>query len=761
MKAQCKYPGCIILVLVCLSSCSKFPGSMKNQLPGNGDNNPPIQGQDCSFIHKVLDPAPPGGLDCCTDICLLGDFNKDGYAEIVLGAEKAGSEEGLVLYTFPAYAPRVIGRGQFTTDGDVADMDGDEDLDFVISDYGKGIYWYENPYPQSEAEWTAHFIGMGYGHDVVAGDMDNDGDPDVVICDKKKLILFRNDLNDTWNNQVLLQRSGEGTVLADMDGDSDLDIAYGAGWLENQLTEAKWNWHLIDEDYTEITRLAVKDMNNDNRPDLLLCPSETKGSIIWLEAPLDRFAEWTIHLVDDSVEGVHSLLLHDLNDDGELDIIAAEMHTSPNKQVMVYFRNGPDSWKKIVLSNNGAHNMRAGDLDGDGDADIVGKNYSGRGRVLEAWFNTGKDTRNWEYMAIDQNRDKSQMGKMGLVFQDLNDDRYIDIVAGSFTYINPGITDTGWRKEILPGAKDGDLDVFFAPDVDGDADPDLVGFKKDKAVWLERVNGLWNSLEVASVPDYRTQGYLAAELYPGEGLKLLFTRGKGLYALSLPSASPEKGGWALETISTHTEEEGFAIGDVNGDSKPDIVTSDASGHNLIWLSNPGKSGQQWQSFIIGSSVEWMDRICLVDINGDGRQDVVCTEETQDWEYNANLYWFEAPAGDWQTNPWTSHIIVTLRSINSLDYGDVDGDGDIDLVLAEHTDQAGTYGAPNNLTLFLENRKNGGLWKIHVVERGPHSSHLGTRLVDVNNDGYPDLVSLAWQQYRFLHAWKNNTYRGVN
>jgi hypothetical protein len=37
--------------------------------------------------------------------------------------------------------------------------------------------------------------------------------------------------------------------------------------------------------------------------------------------------------------------------------------------------------------------MRAGDIDGDGDIDIVGKNYGGPGRVIEMWENQTSDTK--------------------------------------------------------------------------------------------------------------------------------------------------------------------------------------------------------------------------------------------------------------------------------------------------------------------------------------------------------------------------------
>jgi hypothetical protein len=155
--------------------------------------------------------------------------------------------------------------------------------------------------------------------------------------------------------------------------------------------------------------------------------------------------------------------------------------------------------------------------------------------------------------------------------------------------------------------------------------------------------------------------------------------------------------------------------------------------------------------LVDPSQAYLDRIALADLNGDGRLDIIATEERQDWKLAAHLYWFESPA-DPKTGEWKRHIIGRHRSLNSMDVADVDGDGAIDIVVAEHTDQKND-GAEDNLTLVYLNRDRGRKWIPHVVERGSHSSHLGARLVDLNNDGFPELVSIGWNQYEHVHLWK--------
>ncbi len=147
----------------------------------------------------------------------------------------------------------------------------------------------------------------------------------------------------------------------------------------------------------------------------------------------------------------------------------------------------------------------------------------------------------------------------------------------------------------------------------------------------------------------------------------------------------------------------------------------------------------------------MDRVALADLDGDGKLDFVNTVERQDGTLADSLYWFSAPA-DPKQEPWVKHVIARLRSLNSMSVADIDGDTSADIVVAEHTDLQKSGGAPDNLTLIYLNKDRGHNWMPEVVERGPHSSHLGARLVDLDNDGAKEIISIGWNQYRYIHLW---------
>jgi hypothetical protein len=433
----------------------------------------------------------------------------------------------------------------------------------------------------------------------------------------------------------------------------------------------------------------------------------------------------------------------DVDGDGDPDVLTGEMHIGDQR--VVVFENDGGSFDPHLVSDTGTHNARLADLDGDGQLDIVGKNFDGP-KVVEAWLTSARPAGpldRWTRVELDDDRDESSRGQayFGLAAGDLDGDGDTDLASGKYVYLNPGAdTATPWERVTLPV----DVDAMWILDVDGDGHNDVVAQRLPEIHWLVPSSDgrTYEDRVVAEglvEPDHGdSQGYRTAEI-DGEPA-LVFTTGAGIWYLTVPD-DPEQTPWPATQITRDpTTEDVLAVGDVDGDGCTDAVGS-VDRTRVGWYRNPCSGGADWSRYEIGSTDDFADRSDLADVNGDGRLDLVVTDENGD-PTGAGTFWFEAPA-DPTTGDWPRHTIAEQGSTNAMSVADVDEDGLPDVVTGEHK------GA---LRLVVwQNLDGGSEWVPHVVDRGVES-HLGARVVPLDADGTLGIVSIAWDSPEQMHLW---------
>ena len=325
----------------------------------------------------VIDPTMAG------DDKALADIDGDGYLDIIAGG-KRDQNEPLTWYRYPAWQKYVIAlpADEFTTEMDTGDMDNDGDIDLVVCDGPSGVNcrYYVNPRPLGDpavqAVWTARNIGSGdtWVHDLRVGDYNRDGHLDLIT----NRGLFTQNGNNTFSRS-----EPAGGCFGDLDSDGDLDIVAPGTWFENP----GWAAHGAPGGGGNEVKVRVADLNGDGRQDVILNSGDGTADLAWYSSPSPKTGPWTKHLIEADVSGGHSLDTGDIDGDGDLDLLSAVMFG----EVAVYFNNGSGAFAKQFLSFAGAHTAVLGDVDGDNDLDVMGCNYTGN-PPLRLWRNNKANT---------------------------------------------------------------------------------------------------------------------------------------------------------------------------------------------------------------------------------------------------------------------------------------------------------------------------------------------------------------------------------
>jgi hypothetical protein len=266
-----------------------------------------------------------------------------------------------------------------------------------------------------------------------------------------------------------------------------------------------------------------------------------------------------------------------------------------------------DRWELVILDAAPPHvgetaGNAAADIDGDGKTELV---VCGNGALL--WYRPSTGEKG--VVAL------GRFG-VGVALEDIDKDGRKEIVVGKLLLTPPKAPDKWilcwykstpdlreWTEYVLDDEPAGHPhDVLFA-DPDGDGAREMIA----NAMYCEK---------------------------------------PGLFAYRVP-ADPRKP-WARYTIQSGLSAEGTAAGDLNGDGKDELVSGP------YWFSPPKEgafSGNLWTTHHIAPGYREMCRAALIDVNGDGRLDVVLVED----EYpDGRLAWFENRIHVDPDAPWAEH-----------------------------------------------------------------------------------------------------------
>ncbi len=607
----------------------------------------------------------------------VADFNGDGRADLVVANESSNKVSVRLNTTAPgANSPSFSGVQNFSAGESpafvtVADFNGDGRPDLAVADL------------------NSDSVSVRLNTTVPGASSASFGSAQNITVAEGPVFVTTGDLNgdgrpdlavaylDSANVSVRLNTTPAGATTASFASTQN----FGAGSFARFV--------------------ALTDFNGDGRPDLAVANKGSDNISVRLNTTAPGAASASFALAQNFIAGINPIFVvtGDLNGDGRPDLAVANEDSS---DVSVLLNSTPAG--AVIASFASAQNFGAGsfpeavtlrDLNGDGRLDLAVANAGDS--TLSVRLNTTAPGAASASFANAQNFAVGQY-PLSVTGDDLNGDGRPDLVTANYDGNNVSVL-LNTTASPAPGASFASAQDFGAGmgprfaaigDLNGDGKPDL-------AV----ANGKSDNVSVR-----------------------LNTTNPGATVSSFAS---------IQNFAVGATPTSVAIGDLNGDGRPDLAATNFFGNNVSVLLNITAPGAVSASFMAAQNVGLgasPQMVALDDFNGDGRLDLAVVNFGPD---AISVRLNSTAAGATSASFAGSQSFDVGSSPRSLAVGDFNGDGRPDLAVANSL--TNDVSVLLNTTVLGATSASFTAAQNFVVGGMPFTVAAG----DLNGDGRPDLV----------------------
>jgi hypothetical protein len=615
----------------------------------------------------------------------------------------------------------------------IGDLNGDGKPDLVVANYtshtvsvllGKGDGTFRGK--------TDSGVGS-HPSSVAIGDLNGDGKPDLVATNSNSstvsALLGNGDGTFGAKTDFGVGSYPSSVAIGDLNGDGrpDLAVANSNSSAVSVLFgngDGTFSASIAVETGIGATSVAIGDLNGDGKPDMAV--ARTSSTVLVLLGDGDGTFEAK---ADFGVGNFpFSAAIGDLNGDGKLDLATAN-YGSSTASVLLGNGDGTFGAKMDRVTGDSPYSVAIGDLDADGKPDLATANYGSN--TVSVLLGNG-DGASWTLGA--KTDFVTGHEPYAVEIGDLNEDGKSDLATANYgsntVSVLLGNGDGTFGKTTDFGSGD-DAACVAVGDMNRDGKPDLVTANwGPNTVSVLLGNGTGTSWTRTDYEVGMGPNSVAFADLNGDGVPDLAVANLGSYYDRIGNTVSVLLGNGDGTFGARTDYEtgihpfSVAIGDLNGDGKPDLVTANyreysSAGNTVSVLLGDGNGAFGAKTdFVTGSGPT---SVAIADLNGDGHPDLAAA--------NSYSNTVSVLLGDGTGALGVKTDFVGGGSPFSVAIGDLNGDGSPDLAVANM--------GSSTVSVLLGN--GNGTFGVRV-DHGTGGGGAGSVAIgDLNGDGHPDLA----------------------